>query len=327
MDATRRAVLQLDLFENRVVPSHAGFDPELVSDPGAHATVMRDGPIEAVVNDLKAQFSVYDATAAYDALRGSDVVTTLPARVISDEEGVLNRVTSWGVPIPVANRPGSGVVAELVQRMFAERPDRAAVVALAGSLGLTIILPTTFLPPSDGHAHAGHGTPGPNPGAARPPAGGNVSDAPAGDAHAAATPPVSFMAVTESAADAPPAEATPKPVVPVVAATPASLFPFEFPLPDWDFPPLAVDLPAVAPLAGVLGVDLAAVETGVREVLERVAGLGELPADGWGVDGWTAAAIVLAGGGGWAGARARKRRPAPDGVYLGWGERDDRRLG
>ncbi|MBN9520568.1 hypothetical protein J0H58_18945 [bacterium] len=327
MDATRRAVLQLAPFEDRVVPSLAGFNHEPVPDPGARAAVARAGPTDAVVNDPSTQFGAYDAAVTRDAPRGSDVVTTLPAREGLGEGGALTRVTSWGGPISVANRAGTGALVELVQRMLAERPDRGAVVALAGSLGLIVLPPVTFLPPSDGHAHAGHGATGSNPGAARPPTVGNVPDAPVGDTHVAAIPPASFVTATEPADIVPPAEAGPRPAAPVVAAAPASPLPFEFPLPDWDFPPLAVDLPAVAPLAGVLGVDLAAVETGVREVLERVAGLGELPADGWGVDGWTAAAVVLAGGGGWAGARARKRRPVPDGVFLGWGERDDRRLG
>jgi hypothetical protein len=98
--------------------------------------------------------------------------------------------------------------------------------------------------------------------------------------------------------------------------------------------PIEVDLPGAVPLAGLLGVDAAALEGQARQLLARVADLAGLPDElgGAGGSAWLPAAAVLTGGVGyalWANRRwSRTGRPAlgPDSVLVRWGEEHGARV-
>ncbi|MFO0797798.1 MAG: hypothetical protein U0804_09985 [Gemmataceae bacterium] len=220
-------------------------------------------------------------------------VGSAPARRGPDVSVVVVRAAARTEPA-AAER-----VAPLVVAAMQADPEPAATAA--------------YLPPAEPRPALGT-TPLPAP---PPAAAGVLVDAAAAGLRAAA---FTTTALTAAATD----DAV---VRPEGAPSPAAPEPTPLPPVTWEFPPLLVELPGAVPLAGVFGVDLIAVEAGVRQALDAAAELVPVPADGWGADGWLMASAALLGGAGWAAARARRPRPTPDAVFLGWGECDDRRRG
>jgi hypothetical protein len=99
--------------------------------------------------------------------------------------------------------------------------------------------------------------------------------------------------------------------------------------------PIEVDVPGGVPLAGLFGLDTAALEGQARQLLARVTDLAAgLPENLGGPEGstWLVSAAVLTGGVGYAlwanGSRRRTARVAvgPDSVLARWGEEHDSRL-
>lgn len=232
---------------------------------------------------------VRDHPSGYD--HAGPFVGNAPARRGPEAELVVLRVAAAQTSPPA---PRTEPAAQLVVAPALTDPTTAQT---AGA---------SHLPPSSAQ------TPAADPPAApgRAPVANVLIEAATGGVRAAAFT-TAFVGVAAVNDAAPLVEVAPAPATPEAAALPA---------PAWDFAPLVVELPGLAPLAGALGIDVAAVEEGVRQALDFVADVAPIPVDEWGADGWVAAAAVLAGGAGWVGVRARRRPPAADAVFLGWGE-------
>lgn len=98
--------------------------------------------------------------------------------------------------------------------------------------------------------------------------------------------------------------------------------------------PIDVDTPRAAPLAGLLGLDVGAIEDQARQLLARVSDLVGVPDELGGTEGlwWMLSAAVLTGGAGYAvWANRHRARPnrftaGPDSVLVRWGEEHDSRV-
>jgi hypothetical protein len=212
---------------------------------------------------------------------------------------------------PAATAAPTARVTPALREAHLDVADSVPPAAVLGSpAGLAFVLPVAFLGANSrvGLHVAGQFTPSdvvPAAGPlATPPAGGILAPAPDGGAVATAGPAAAARVSVGSPAD---------------------------PAPDF-LTPFGVEPPAVAPVAGLLGIDPAAVEAETRQFLDRLAGLAaELPdgSDGGNWAAWVGAAVVLAGGAGFA-AWANRTRPrpvlaAPDSVLARWGEANDGR--
>jgi hypothetical protein len=357
MDGPRRLLPAVELFEDRIVPAQGVYGHVLLTTPvqGGGVTV---GRLSTPLAEHDGPFVGVGPGGVSGPANGSEVPVAGPYPVrlgerTGDRENPVFTILPvlWDGAVNVRRseslrEQAAGEVTSLV-RSF----DGPGGKSLDVPLGLGTLSPVSFalaglplflvsyLPPTVAHTHAEHNllaAPGGRT-VMLPPSGladvgvVGMPDVTASGARVVVYPP-SPPAVEGTAAAGAASQVTAESVTsgePEIDHPPAR--PPEPAAPAWDFAPLVVDLPAGLPLAGVLGIDLAAVQDGVREALGQVAALGVMPDEGWGADVWLAAAAVLtgaAGGGVWTGARATRRRPAlPPGAILGWGVRDDGRLG
>ena len=207
--------------------------------------------------------------------------------------------------------------------------EEVARPVVATPAGLSVTLPVRFVSPAEARPLLGPDLlvpPGPAANPARP------SDLPTTPA-ATVTPGLPATGVPPASGGAGPAAGTV--VEPAVsAAKPTAPRPTGVPEVEAAVP-IEVDVPGGAPLAGLLGLDTAAMEGQVRQLLDRVSDLAaDLPeglADpaGW---SWLAAAAALTGGAGYAlwSNRSRPRTGlaavGPDSVLVRWGEEHDARV-
>ncbi|HEX4613686.1 MAG TPA: hypothetical protein VH092_36225 [Urbifossiella sp.] len=329
MDESRRVIPQIEPFEDRLAPSRGGFDPGSGPGPGddpgrgdATPAIMRDAP------EGYGHAGPFVGTTPVARGPGADLVVIRSDSTITPPTGTTTTGPLAGRPAAESSsqptaQPAAEPSAQLPAPFAAEPGGRLIVApAIAASAGAPVaggFHLAALLPPADAHADTGP-TPAGSPAGAPPLPASVFSAAVAAGVNVLMSTSAPIAAGEESADASPGSGAGP-------ALEPEAPRPTTLPAPAWDFAPLVVDGPAGVPLAGAFGIDLIAVEDGVRQVLDRVADLAAGPAEGWGTNGWLAAAAVLAGGAGWAGARAGRARRAPAGVYLGWGDRDDGRLG
>ena len=320
MPTSHHRPLGAEVFEDRVLPSGVFLDfrPALSGPPrppGGEFDSRGPGPDRpgGFWTDGVARF---DPRPAPDGFREEIVVLTVPA------------------PLPVAPPAVSPHGASSASGSFAAANETVEEVlrTVVTPSGASVTLPVRFVGVPDPRPFFGPDLVAqPAPQAANP-------------AHAPDLPAVPALPATPGlpANGVPPASAGPVLVAgsgaeptaePAVSAVRPALPGSDVVVPESDAAvPIEVDVPAGTPLAGLLGLDTAAVEGQVRQLLDRVSDLAaELPdgladPDAW---SWLATAAVLTGAAGYAlwsnrsKPRAGLAAVGPDSVLVRWGEEND----
>jgi hypothetical protein len=303
-----RRRLGVEAFEDRVLPS-LGF---VTFSPGAFGSARPPGGAGFGQHDAPGPFQPDNPRAASPG--GIDV---------------RRDITLIGPTAHPAARDGDPPV-ELATVVVVERQaEEAARPSVAAPAAQSVTLPVRFLAVGDPRPFFGpdqvtQPVPPVVGESARPlgiPAPPSVTTAPAAVQAALSSAGVVFLdKATEPTHPRPTAPIVPGPELPAVvdAAT-----------------PIDVDLPGGMPFAGLLGIDVAALEGQARQLLAQVADLAAgLPDElsGAADSAWLPAAAVLTGGVGYALWANRKQSrtgwPAlgPDSVLVRWGEEHDARV-
>jgi hypothetical protein len=333
MSFRHHRTLGVESFEDRLLPSSFGFHDLSPAAYGPAHAPGPDHPEPAPGPDHAGPFGAYragpggfDPGGGNDTFPGSppirEVILVFPA---SDRGGPPQREAPATREVPLPEPLPAPVV---------EHFEEVGRPIVATPAGLAVVLPVRFAPTPEARQFLG-----PQLGAQ---AGAPATDEAVRPAGAHATPaaplpagsvyPVSVVSAGTLVPGASVAESA-DPAGPVVAV-PAVPEPGAPPVVD-AADPIDVDVPGGLPLAGLLGIDSAALEAQARRLLDRVADIAAgLPDELGGTEGsaWLVSAAVLTGGVGyalWANrsrGRAARVVAGPDSVLARWGEEHDTRL-
>lgn len=326
MSFRHHRTLGVESFEDRLLPSSVGFHDQ---SPAAYGPAHAPGPEhpESFVT-VRGEPGEFDPGRGHDTSPGSplirEVILIIPS---ADRGGPSQREVTVTREVPLPDPLPAGV-----EQHFEE----AGRPIVATPTGLAVVLPVRFTPTPEARQFLGPRLDA-QPGAPATAEAVRPADAPA--TQAAPLPagaPVYPVSVVSGGALVPGASVAESgdPAGPVVAVPAVVPEPGTPPVAD-DTDPIDVDVPRGSPLAGLLGIDTAALEAQARRLLNRVADIAAgLPDELGGAEGssWLVSAAVLTGGVGYALWANRSRGQAarvvagPDSVLARWGEEHDTRL-